>query len=219
MLGWRYCGDISRAIARKVKEFEGCVPWMYRDTVGKITVGVGLMLPDAKAAEALPFVLGTRPATPGEIAAEFARVDSMTPGRASSFYKTPSSLELPQEAIDAKLNNVLEGFESDLRTEFPHYDALPDGVKLALLDMIYNLGPSGLFKGFPHLVAAVQTGEWAQAAEHCTRRGPGSARNNWTRQQFLSAIVDTIKAEAEGSVTRIWHRMRQITSGIFGRSR
>jgi len=31
----------------KLKEFEGCVPWMYRDTVGKITVGVGLMLPDA----------------------------------------------------------------------------------------------------------------------------------------------------------------------------
>jgi len=47
---------------------------MYRDTVGKVTVGVGLMLPDAKAAEALPFIVGTRPATPQEIAAEFTRV-------------------------------------------------------------------------------------------------------------------------------------------------
>jgi GH24 family phage-related lysozyme (muramidase) len=203
----------------KLKEFEGCVPWMYRDTVGKVTVGVGLMLPDAKAAEAIPFVLGSRAATPQEIAAEYARVDAMALGRASSFYKTPDSLELTQQTIDAKLTSVLEGFEANLRTEFPHYDTLPDSVKMALLDMIYNLGPAGLFKGFPHLIAAVQTGAWSQAAEHCMRRGPSEARNNWTREQFLSAVVGTIKAEAEDWLTRIWRRIRQTSSGIFGRSR
>ena len=190
---------------------------MYRDTVGKVTVGVGLMLPDAKAAQALPFVIGARPATPEEIAAEFARVDAMAMGRASVFYKTPASLVLTQQTIDAKLSSILAGFEADLRTQFPHYDSLPDDVKMALLDMIYNLGPAGLFKGFPHLVAAVETGAWAQAAEHCTRRGPGPARNDWTRQQFLSAVVGTIKAEAESWLTRIWRRIRQIAASIFGR--
>ncbi len=114
------------------------------------------MLPDVKAAQALPFLLGARPATPQEIAAEFARVDAMTMGRASSFYRTSTSLELTQQTIDEKLSAVLEGFEADLKTEFPHYDTLPDSVKMALLDMIYNLGPAGLFKGFPHLVAAVK---------------------------------------------------------------
>ena len=203
----------------KLKEFEGCVPWMYRDTVGKVTVGVGLMLPDAKAAQALPFFLGARAATPEEIAAEYARVDAMTLGRASTFYKTPASLELTQQTIDAKLSSVLQGFEANLRNEFPHYDTLPDCIKMALLDMIYNLGPAGLFKGFPHLVAAVQTGSWVQAAEHCTRRGPGAARNNWTRQQFLSAVVGTIKAEAEGWLTRISRRLRQIRNNLFSRSR
>jgi GH24 family phage-related lysozyme (muramidase) len=203
----------------KLKEFEGCVPWMYRDTVGKVTVGIGLMLPDAKAAEALPFVLGTRAATPEEIAAEFARVDGMAMGRASAFYKTPTSLVLTQQTIDAKLSSVLAGFESDLRGQFPHYDALPDGVKMALLDMIYNLGPAGLFKGFPHLVAAIQTGAWTQAAQHCMRRGPSAARNDWTREQFLSAVLVTIRAEAEGWLTRIWGQIRQIGNRIFGRSR
>ncbi|HSY68290.1 MAG TPA: hypothetical protein VK813_06600 [Edaphobacter sp.] len=199
----------------KLKEFEGCVPWMYRDTVGKVTVGVGLMLPDAKAAEVLPFVLGARAASPGEIAAEYARVDSMTLGRASAFYKIPSSLELTQQTIDAKLKSVLEGFEADLRIRFPHYDALPDGVKMALLDMIYNLGSEGLFKGFPHLVAAVEAGAWAQAAEHCMRRGPSEARNAWTRQQFLSAVVGTIKADAENWLIRIWWQIRHIWNGLF----
>ena len=84
----------------KLKEFEGCIPWMYRDTVGKVTVGVGLMLPDAKAAEALPFVVGTRPATPQEITAEFTRVDTMPLGRASAFYKSSAALELTQQTID-----------------------------------------------------------------------------------------------------------------------
>jgi GH24 family phage-related lysozyme (muramidase) len=199
-----------------LKEFEGSVPWMYRDTVGKVTVGVGLMLPDINAAQALPFLAGASPATPDQIAAEFTRVDSLPLGRLSSFYKSPSSVELAEQTIDAKLLSVLQGFEADLRTEFPHYDTIPDPAKLALLDMIYNLGPGGLFEGFPHLVAAVQAGAWAEAAEFCMRRGPSAARNNWTRNQFLSAAVSTIKAEAEGLLTRIRSRIRQIATSIFG---
>ena len=191
---------------------------MYRDTVGKVTVGVGLMLPDAKSAQALPFVLGSRPATPEEIAAEYARVDAMSIGRVSAFYRSSASPELTPQIIDAKLSAVLAGFESDLRTEFPHYDTLPDSIKMALLDMIYNLGPAGLFRGFPHLIAAIQAGAWAQAAEHCVRRGPGAARNAWTREQFLSAVVGTIKAEAEGWFTRMSGRIRQTWNRLFGQA-
>jgi len=47
-------GTFDQSLAQ-LKTFEGCVPWMYRDTAGKVTVGVGLMLPDAAAACALPF--------------------------------------------------------------------------------------------------------------------------------------------------------------------
>src|SRR6267378_4321833 len=125
---------------------------------------------------------------------------------------------MPSSACKTKRRSVLSGFEADLRGQFPHYDAFPDGVKMALLDMIYNLGPAGLFKGFPHLVAAIQTGAWSQAAEHCMRRGPSAARNDWTRGQFLSAVVGTIKAEAESWLTRIPGWIRQICNRLFGRS-
>ena len=188
---------------------------MYRDTVGKVTVGVGLMLPDAQAAQTLPFLLNNRPATPEEIATEYARVDAMTLGKAAAFYRIPASLELSQQTIDAKLLSVLLGFEADLRGEFPRYDAFPDAIKMALLDLIYNLGPAGLFHGFPHLVAAVQSGNWSLAADHCTRRGPAPSRNDWTKQQFLS-VVGAIKAEAETRLTRIWSRIRPIFSKPFG---
>jgi GH24 family phage-related lysozyme (muramidase) len=167
---------------------------MYRDTVGKVTVGVGLMLPDANAAQALPFLLNNRPATPEEIAAEYARVDALPQGRAAATYKTRAALELTQQTVDAKLLSVLENFEADLRAEFPHYDTFPKAIKLALLDMIYNLGPQGLFHGYPHLISAIQTGNWSLAADHCTRRGPAPERNDWTRQQFISSVATTIKA-------------------------
>jgi GH24 family phage-related lysozyme (muramidase) len=203
----------------KLKQFEGCVPWMYRDTVGKVTVGVGLMLPNAEAAQALPFIAGAHTATLQEIAADFARVHTMVTGRPSTFYKTTNSPELAQQTIDAKLTTVLQGFESDLRAHLPHYDSLPDTVKMALLDMIYNLGPVGLFKGFPHLINAIEAGAWTQAAANCFRHGPSPERNAWTREQFLSAVITEIKAEAEGLLTRIWRRLRLTVSGLFRRSR
>ncbi|WP_158942936.1 hypothetical protein [Granulicella sp. S190] len=189
---------------------------MYCDTVGKVTVGVGLMLPDVKTAQSLPFLHGTRPATPQEIAAEYARIDAMPLGRACAFYRSPTSVELPQQAIDAKLTSILLSFEADLRAHLPGYDTYPDNVRMALLDMIYNLGPTGLFTGFPHLIAAVEAGSWSEAAMYCLRRGPSEARNAWTRQQFLSAVVVTIQAETDSWLKRIRDLVRHTGAVLFG---
>ena len=205
----------------QLKSFEGCIPWMYRDSVGKVTVGVGLMLPNAASACALPFQSGTIPATPQQIEMEFARVMSLAEGRLPSFYRVAQSLELPISAIDERLNQVLTGFEATLRARLANYDKLPDGVKMALLDMTYNLGPEGLLKGYPHMLHAVETGAWAQAAAECARGGINAARNAWTRQQMLAAVVGTIKAEvgteaevaetvAEGWLKKCWRILRRV---------
>ena len=127
----------------QLKSFEGCVPWMYRDTVGRVTVGVGLMLPSAAAACALPFQAVGAAATAEQIAAEFARVDAMAMGKLPSFYRAAGSLELPQAVMDEKLSAVLAGFEATLRAGLADYNKLPDGVKMALLDMAYNRGRRG----------------------------------------------------------------------------
>jgi GH24 family phage-related lysozyme (muramidase) len=176
----------------QLKLFEACVPWMYLDSVGKVTVGVGLMLPDAATACALGFVaagLPAAPATPPQIAADFARVAALAPDKLPAFYQAANSLQLPQEIIDAKLSEVLAVFENTLRSGIPGYDALPGPAKMALLDMAYNLGPAGLLKGYPKMLSAVEAGDWAQAAAQCARNGIGAARNAWTQQQFLSAAA------------------------------
>jgi GH24 family phage-related lysozyme (muramidase) len=175
---------------------------MYRDTVGKVTVGVGLMLPDAAAATKLPFLYDGRAATPVEITADFSRVAAMVEGNAAEFYRARDSPKLAQTTIDAKLRKVLLGFEDKLRAAIGGYDGLPVPVKLALLDMAYNLGPAGVLAGYPRLIAAVEQGRWTQAAAECLRQGPGAVRNAWTKQQFLAAVLGSIRAEAEDWLAR-----------------
>lgn len=190
-------GYLEQSLAT-IKEFEGSIPWMYLDTVGKVTVGVGLMLTNQTAAHALPFTTEGRPATADEIGKEFTRVSAMTKGRAAAFYSSKPGLQLSTEMIDDKLRATLEGFEGYLRANIPGYDLLPDSAKLALLDMIYNLGPGRLFAQYPRLFAAIKRGDWTAAAAASLRRGPSAARNAWVRQQFLNAAtIAEIKAEAE----------------------
>jgi len=208
-------GYFDQTLAQ-LKSFEGCVPWMYRDSVGKVTVGVGLMLPNVAAACALPFqTAGGSAATVELIATEFARVEALALGKLPSFYRAAGALELPEATIEQKLSAVLTGFETTLRSRLTGYDTLPDGVKMALLDMAYNLGPAGLLEGYPRMIHAVETGAWAQAAAECARGGINAARNSWTRQQMLSAVVGTIQAKAEsmekdvaGWLPRIWRGMK-----------
>jgi GH24 family phage-related lysozyme (muramidase) len=164
---------------------------MYLDTVGKVTVGVGLMLPNLGTALALPFLLGDTPATTDEITEDFARVANMIPGRRPIFYHAPGSPQLSTNEIQTKLAKVVNAFDADLRAHFTTYDGMPDPAKLALLDMIYNLGPSGLFNGYSTLMKAVQAQDWTLAAAQCRRHGPSAARNTWTRTEFLAAATAT----------------------------
>lgn len=186
----------------KLEWFEGAIPWMYLDTRGYVTVGVGLMLPDVAAAQKLPFMAGSRAASEEEIGAEYARVEAMAMGRPALYYRKDNGLVLEKAEIDSLLRTVLAGFEGELRGKLTGYDGFPDGVKLALLDMAYNLGPVGLLHGYPALIAAVEAGNWAKAASNCFRHGPGAARNQWTQKMFLQNVVGALDAEGEGALKR-----------------
>jgi GH24 family phage-related lysozyme (muramidase) len=204
---------------KQLEIFEGSIPWMYRDTAGKVTVGVGLMLPNAAAATRLGFEIGGQTATEAQILAEFVRVDALPMGRPALFYRGANQPELPQPVIDALLTTVLTGFEGELRAALTGYDSLPESVKMALLDMAYNLGPAGLLHGYPRLITAVKAGNWSQAAANCERIGPGAARNQWTRQMFLQNLVATIKAESEGIVKQLGYGFVGIGAALWDRIR
>jgi GH24 family phage-related lysozyme (muramidase) len=173
----------------KLKEFEGSVTWMYRDTVGLITVGVGNMLPNVEAALKLPFRVQSSGDLAGEPAVrkEFARVGALAAGKLPKFYYEYEALTLADTDIDALLAARVAVFETQLRRQYPHYGSFPDAVKLGLIDMIYNLGAGKLVNTYPHFDNAVFDQNWNTAANLCHRNGPSEARNDWTRNQFVSA--------------------------------
>ena len=168
--------------------WEGRFAYMYLDTRGFVTVGVGKMLPDVAAAQALGFVRRSdgQPATAAEIRADFERVKQQPMGRLAKTYKASTLLDLPDAAVDALLQTTVHGFETSLRANFAGYDNYPAPAKRALLDMVYNLGPSKLM-AFANLKKAVEAKKWAVAAQECERRGPSPERNNWTREMFMKA--------------------------------
>lgn len=161
----------------KIEYFEGRVPWMYLDTTGNVTVGVGCMLPTIGSALLLPFN-----ATAQEVIDRYGIVFGMTRGLAPKAYM--SGILLPDDAIDAELRKRLQAFDDGLRIRLADYDALPDSWKLALLDMAFNLGLPGLFTKFPHFIQAIKDRNWQAAMAHCNRVGPSLARNTWTRECF-----------------------------------
>ncbi len=175
----------------KLAEFEGRFSYMYLDTVGKVTVGVGKMLPDAAAAQRLGFVRradGT-PATPDEIQAEYGVVKSQAIGRLAAFYKQFTKLDLPDQQIDGLLSADVARFKANLSQSFPDFDSYPDAACAALFDMGYNLGVTKLTTEFPHFCRAVRSKDWATAAQECHRNGINDARNGWTKAQFQMAAA------------------------------
>ena len=172
-----------------LKRWEGSVPYMYLDSVGLVTVGIGFMLPNVFAASALPFMNSAGDSSAQiEIATDFARVKDMIPNKLPKFYYHSESPILPQAEIDRQLAAKVNAFEVVLRRYFPDYDAYPDSVKLGLIDMTYNLGPARFRAQYPKFYAAILAHNWGLAAAQSHRNGPSEERNEWCKNLFMEAV-------------------------------
>ena len=104
----------------------------------------------------------------------------------ASYYKDLSELYLNEEAINAELQRKIEDFIKGLKLDFPEFTHYPAQAKMAIVDMAYNLGVQGLVRKFPTLCRAIQSKNWSLCAQECRRKQISQARNDWTKQQFLS---------------------------------
>ena len=180
-------------------DFEGSTNYMYRDSRGFVTVGVGKMLTNAAAAAQLPFVgKSDRPATGEEITTAFATVHAMRAGPPAPLFKGKSDVTLPQSAIDDLLALEVHKAVQIGRRVLPDFDHYPVAAQQALIDMAYNLGEgreadpaasrkaSGL-RQYHTLLTSARKEDWKAAARECYRHGPNQKRNDWTRDKFLEA--------------------------------
>lgn len=187
--------------AAQVEVFEGKVPWLYRDMRGNVTCGVGKMLANMEAALALPFYTAEgKPATAAQIESDWKRVMGMpfSAKYAAAYYRCANSLMLEDEDIDSMLVEVLRTCDGELATEFAAYAEFPACVKMALLDMDYNLGSTKLRTTYPKFNAAVNAKDWLTAAAECQRQGISEERNAWTAGQLKQALGGEPAANAIG---------------------
>jgi len=191
----------------KSADFENSISHMYLDTAGKVTVGVGNMLPNADAAKQLAFEMRpdstakppiaiARAATGDEIAADFESVKKRPAGLTADKYKESTKTDLPDAAIDELLNARVKDFLVQLTASFPDFPTYPEEVCAGLFDMAFNLGTSKLTTAFPTFCKAVKAQDWATAANECERSKPvAKVRNDWTKAQFDKAAADKAAAE------------------------
>lgn len=181
-------------LRRRFEQVEGRIPYLYRDTKGFITIGIGCRVPTAEDAKALPLQNSAThlPATATEKAEEWKSIHEQKFGQtvtAQSFSKV-AKLTLPDPDIDLLFKKRVLEFDASLRSIFgAKYDTFPDPAREALLDMIFNLGKYGLlhFTEFIKLVQAEDV-DWAAAAPQSHRLKVGS-RNKLVSDLLLQAAA------------------------------
>ena len=184
--------EIQDKARSMIKGGEGCISHMYLDTVGKVTIGVGNMLPTAEAAMALPFVHaeGGARATDDEIRAEFKEISMQDQGQLARNYKQYTRLKLADAAIDELLDSRIDEFERQLKRDFPKFEAYPEPAMLGILDMAFNLGNTGLVNKFPTFTAAARKEDWSSCEQECRRQGISDTRNTEVRNLFRECVAD-----------------------------
>jgi len=171
-----------------ISGWEGVESHLYLDTRGLVTIGVGCLVQGQGDCVRLPLVdrIQHQVASDLEKMNEYAVIVKKPPGLPAYQYSQWTHLELPPAAIRSLFDAKVHAFEVGLRMLFQDYDHLPDGPKLALLDMAFNLGLGGLSK-FHRLGNAVKAHAWADAAIESHRSSVRDLRNMATADLFRQA--------------------------------
>jgi hypothetical protein len=197
-------------------QFEGCVPYMYLDVKGLVTVGIGNLVDPVELAQALPFRSKNRPgivnpgapATSDQIAAEWGKLKG-NPGLAHERFNACDALtelELSDDAINSLILTRVTDNEGFLKRQpwFNNFDTWPADAQLGLLSMAWAMGPGGPGQ-FPHFRAACQVMDFNTAAAESqmdATGNPGLVPRNKANAMLFSNAAVVLASEAEGKFQR-----------------
>lgn len=101
---------------------------------------------------------------------------------------------LSDDVIGLLLAEDLEDAETDLIEVFPNFQTFSEQRRLALFDMMFNLGKPR-FLGFKKMIAAIKEGRWDEAARQ-------ALDSKWRRQVKGRAITIARMLKDEAEVPR-----------------
>jgi len=185
----------TREAVDDLVRWEGAIPWLYLDTKGLVTVGIGFLVKTVEAALLLPFydTFTSTGATDGAIRRDFERVaragqtTGALPRRPAGYYREPNGLRLrDSEMRGLAATKLVTIYVPGIVALLPEFDTYPAPVKRALIDLSWNLGVAGLGK-FGNLLACCKDRDWQGAALECSVRTSRPERNAWRAQMFADA--------------------------------
>jgi lysozyme len=85
-----------------------------------------------------------------------------------------ANIKWTDEKIGEVFENDLDKSLATAKEIFPEYNTLPENVQLAILDMIFNLGPGG-YRKFKQTIRLIHEGRFVEAAQ-------SASQSAWARQ-------------------------------------
>lgn len=166
-------------ILRALEKFEGKVNHLYLDSKGLVTVGVGHLISNLADAQKLAFKSAKGlPASAAEIKADYDSVKKQPANRVALFYKKYTTITLPNTEIDKLTNKHIDSFERELKNIYRDFSTFPPETKMALFDLIFNVGATNLRNKWPNFNAAINAKDWQKAANNSKRGIPVSDERN-----------------------------------------
>ena len=175
--------------------FEGVVQHMYLDVEGNVTVGIGHLLKDVAAAEALPFHRRGPQNKPHAVHVKNAfnkvRRNQQKAKSGASAFKDITHIDLGFDDIEAL-------FEADVRTviselsqknRFSEFLTYPGMVQLGMLDLAFNMGVPRFFKLFTQFHDALKGRNWFEVANQSRRTEKDRRGNLLENVQYRNNVV------------------------------
>jgi RHS repeat-associated protein len=190
-------GRLSEKSIAQLHEFEyppgGNPPnYMYRDTTGHVTIGVGHHILNVDSAKRIKFMIDGRPATPKEISEAYKAVldHNASLNTKATAFENVSPLRVEEGTITTLLTKDIKVAEAGAKGIFPDFDSYPESVQTSIVDMAFNLGVSKLRVEFPKFVDAVRKKDWLTAAQESHRRDIPEERNAFADKAFVGAFFE-----------------------------
>lgn len=177
------------------QQFEGTVPYMYLDILGKVTVGVGNLIDPISLCLNLPFLhkSDSSIASKNDIIMEWRTVKLNTQLAKQGHLAASkiTKLFLTAAAISNLVTSKSIEFETYLKTHaFTNFDQYPADAQLAIMSMAWACG-EGLGSIFINFKKSCLNQDWNTAADQCNIRTTNNAglipRNKANRKLLLSA--------------------------------
>jgi len=194
---------IKTDLRTKLTQYEGKFNHLYLDTKGKVTTGVGHLIPNKiaiasvalyKVKNNLPFQL----ASLHEKQTEYDKIAKLPWGQryGAASFKKHTTLVMKDADINLILDKHIDSFYKELSNIFnkakgypENFDQLHKNVQQALFDMIFNLGATKIVNTFPSFNAALKNSDWKKAATESNRPDVSPARNQYVKQLFNTVPV------------------------------